>query len=125
MPRRKKKDAPPTEIAAAPVIDPAEAEEIARLRAMTPDQRADQVMRWLTAGHRDLDIVETVAKAWPDAKGLLDDVLTKLQKAGETPPDFIRGWIYAGRLEIYRQLMEIGDHAGALRALKDIEAAAK
>lgn len=83
------------------------------------------VLRWLTAGHREAEIVEAVAERWPhtNAAQLLARVLTQIQTSADVPEDYLRGWLYESRKELLRQFLEIGDQAGARQILRDIEAA--
>lgn len=120
MPRKKKEADPPQSL--APV-----SEEVAALRAMSFEKRVDQTMLWIISGQRDLTIAETMAEAWPgeDQTKLLTAVMTKFEEAAAMPPDFVKGWIYESRKELYRNLIEIGDFAAARGVLRDMESANK
>lgn len=116
--------------AAEPTARPQDAgtgTDLAALRGVSFEKRVDQTMRWLISGARDVDILEAIAEAWPkqNQTKLLTAVMKKFTEAAELPPDFVRGWIFESRRELYRQMVEIGDFPAALRALRDMETAAR
>lgn len=106
------------------LVESAGAVTVAPSKPVLPE-RVDQTMRWLIEGERDLDILRMISESWPDQdlKNLMTEVLSKFREAAETPPDFVRGWIYESRKELYRNLVQAGEYDAALKALRDMEAA--
>lgn len=66
------------------------------------------------------DISDAIRTTWPDtdADELLERVQQQLGEGAEIDADLLRGWCYHATRELYRRMVEIGDFAGALRAVK-------
>jgi|GEM_PF-6476733 len=84
----------------------------------------EQVAKWILTGARDADVLEAIAATWPerDALALVMQAITQLKASANVDRDTVRGFVFEARKDLYRQMREIGDFAGALRALKDISA---
>jgi hypothetical protein len=98
-------------------------EIVAELRAMTrPEQRLDQVLRWVVEGSTTLEIADTIAAAWPDAEpaALLIEATRNLEEAGAIDPVLVMGFCHQATLQLYKDMRAIGDFAGALAALKSL-----
>lgn len=93
--------------------------------AAVPEDRVDQTMRWLIGGMRDLDVLDSIATTWPDQDrtALMTAVMAKFRESAVLPPEYIKGWVYEARIEIFRELVDAGEWEAALRALRDIEGA--
>lgn len=103
---------------------PTSCDEGAILAPATPvdPARVEQVLEWLVAGHREQHVVEAIEHHWPDQdmRGLMLAVVGRLKKAGEWSGVAVRGWCFEAAKDLYRRMVEIGDFAGALRAVKQI-----
>lgn len=84
--------------------------------------RVEQVITWLVAGHSEHNVVEAVQHHWPDQnmRDLMLAVVGRLKKTGEWSGPAVRGWCFEAAKDLYRRMVEIGDFAGALRAVKQI-----
>lgn len=98
----------------------------AEVPATVPPQvdptRVEQVLAWLIEGHREHHVVEAVVHHWPDqnVRDLMFAIVDRLKKAGSWSPGAVRGWCFEAAKDLYRRMVEIGDFAGALRAVKQI-----
>lgn len=82
-----------------------------------------QIVKWICEGQAEGDIVDAIGAKYPDARArpLIVAALQHLKEAGERPDiDLVRGFAMEGTREIFRKANEIGDHATALRALKQL-----
>lgn len=84
------------------------------------DDQVNQVLRWVLTGATIHDIHEAIRETWPAAEPseLLDQVQQQLGDEADCDADLLRGWCYAATRDLYRRMVEIGDFAGALRAVK-------
>lgn len=82
--------------------------------------RVEIVVRWILTGAREKEIVEAIEAHWPDAdmRPLITAAVDDLIKAGEFDGTIVRGWCVEATKQLYRQMAEIGDFAGALRAVQ-------
>ena len=92
-----------------------------------PADRIEQVFRWIVEGHTEQDVDEAVAETWPDqaAQPLIVAAVVKLAKAGKLDAGIIRGFCFEAFRELYRKMVEAGDLAGALKAVKEIDEMAR
>ena len=94
-----------------------------RKRALTitpkPDQ-VDQVFKWIIEGNNSHDIIAAIKKEFPDAPAdaLLLAAGDQLRDASRFEMERVVGWAIASTRELYRRLVQTGDYAGALRAIK-------
>jgi hypothetical protein len=94
----------------------------------SPDPaHVEQVLRWMIAGHRDADVLQSIAEHWPgqDLELLLQAVADHLNADGAMSRQRVIGWCYNATKEIYRRSLEIGDLAGGLRAVRVMAALAE
>ena len=84
--------------------------------------RIEQTVKWLLTGARDRDIVDAIRSTWPEQElqPLVTAAIAELAGAGRLDRDVIKGWCFEASKQLYRQMAEIGDFAGALRAIKQI-----
>lgn len=94
----------------------------AELAAAPFERRVDQVVRWLLTGARDSDVVEAIRATWPDQDlpPLLAAAVADLAKAGTFNRAVLRGWCFEATKHLYHRMVEIGDFAGALRAVRQL-----
>ena len=79
-------------------------------------------MQWLLAGHDERQITEALAVQHPGRKpqAILTAVIDHLQRQGQADPDVVRGWAIEATRVIYQKMMDIGDYANAMKAIKQI-----
>jgi hypothetical protein len=80
----------------------------------------ETVVQWILTGARDNDVLEAIRAHWPDAdpKPLIVSAITQLADAGEYDAAIVRGFCLEATKQLYRQMAELGDFAGALRAVQ-------
>ncbi len=80
-----------------------------------------QVFKWIIAGHSEHDVRDAIGEAWPkaDPQPLIVAAIQRLADAGEYDAALVRGWCLEATRDLYRRMVEIGDFAGALRAVRD------
>lgn len=81
---------------------------------------AEQVYKWILEGASEADIRDAIKTNWPKQKAepLIKTALARLIEASDSPADVMRGWCIEATRELYRKQVEVGDFAGALRAVK-------
>jgi hypothetical protein len=72
------------------------------------------------AGATTHEVHEAIKANWPvaEAAELLERVQQQLGEEADIDADLLRGWCHAATRDLYRRMVEIGDFAGALRAVK-------
>ncbi len=80
------------------------------------------MFKWIINGHTEHDIIAAIRHHWPrrDARKLIGDAMVKITQAGQVAPETLRGWVFEAYRDLYRRMLEIGDYAGALAAVKEI-----
>ena len=80
------------------------------------------MFKWIVAGATEPDVVEAILQQWPDEqpKPLIAAAIDQIRRAGGFDGDLVRGWCFEAVRHLYRQMVEIGDYAGALRAAKQL-----
>jgi len=80
------------------------------------------VIDWLLTGASEQQIREALSEKYPDvnASEVMVEVQTQLQAAGRPNTDAVKGWALMAYRKIYQQMLQIGDYAGALKAVKEI-----
>ena len=83
---------------------------------------AVQVFKWLIAGNGDANIREAVAEYYPreDVGAVMTRVLIGLRESAEIETDVVMGWCIESTRDLYRRMVEIGDFASSLRAVKQM-----
>jgi hypothetical protein len=91
----------------APPVDPA---------------RVEQTVRWLISGARDADVLEAIQTTWPDQalQPLITAAIEQLAASAEFDREVLLGFCFEATKDLYRRMTEIGDFAGALRAIKQL-----
>lgn len=82
----------------------------------------EQIAKWILTGAREADVLEAIATTWPgrDAAPLIAQAIAGFSASGEVSRSAVRGFVFEATKDLYRQMREIGDFAGALRALKQL-----
>ena len=80
------------------------------------------VIDWLLTGASEQQIREALSEKYPNinAAEVMMEVQTQLQVAGRPNTDAVKGWALMAYRKIYQQMLQIGDYAGALKAVKEI-----
>lgn len=93
--------------------------QVSTAAAPTPSEVA-QVKAWFIEGHPTERVGELIAENFPlaDQLQLLQAVGDDLRKDAAVDRDAVRGFAINAFREIYRQAMEAGDFAAAIRAVK-------
>jgi hypothetical protein len=120
---------PEDEAAPDPIDEPGddEPDQPAKQLATTsppPDPaKVHQVLTWMLAGESDFDVVAACQAHWPDdaPKPIIAAVISQLIKSADIHPEIITGWCFEATRFLYQKLVDIGDFAGALRAVKQLE----
>lgn len=93
-----------------------------------PDQAAAhrQVLAWLIEGSNELDIRNGVDELLPGhaVDQLLENAFTHFANVGTIgPPALVAtfGFCIEATRDLYRQMKEVGDFAGAMRAVKQLK----
>ena len=81
-----------------------------------------QVFGWIVEGQKESDIVDAIHHQFPDrdAGEIVGGAMDMIEASGRFSHDVVRGWCYEAYRELYRRMVEIGDYAGALKAVKEI-----
>ncbi len=117
MRRKQEKSSPGTSSAKPTAVVPV---------AATTSEQAEQVFKWVVAGQSEHDIVEGVRSHFgADAKTLLIMAMKRLAQSSRFEEEVVIGWCVEATRELYRRMVEIGDFAGALRAVKQMREMAK
>lgn len=84
-------------------------------------------MLWLLEGNRTEDVAQAIAARFPgeDPAKLLHAAGDHFATVAGADPLVIRGWCLEALREMYRRMVDIGDYAGALKAIKELMAYAK
>jgi hypothetical protein len=88
-----------------------------------PDQ-IEQVRQWLIDGARDHAVIESTRKAWPewsaDPMPLLMAALGEIRDSADFDSTTLLGWCFEATKDVHRRMIEAGDYAGALRAIRQL-----
>lgn len=89
--------------------------------------RIEQVFKWIISGHSEYDINEAIGAQWPEekTKPLIVAAIQKIRDTGTIDAKTLNGWCFESTRDIYRRMIEIGDFAGALKAIKQLAEFAK
>ena len=112
---------PPREESEQPAEPPAEpAHALATLD--TDAARVNQVFQWIVQGATEHDILEAMRQAWPQTAHapLLLAAIDKIRDSSQIDAVTVLGFCVEATRDMYRRMVEIGDFAGALRAVKQL-----
>jgi hypothetical protein len=92
-----------------------------------PADRIHQTLCWILDGASEHDIEEAIRANWPDAtaRPLITAAISEIAKAGEADREILRGWCVEATRRIFQKAAEVGDHATALAAIRQIHQLAK
>jgi hypothetical protein len=102
--------------------------EIANGEPGLPDpSQINQVVKWVLLGTTEFDVVEAIKENFPgtDAAALMLGAMRHFERASQFHPDIVRGFCFDAARDLYRRMVECGDFAGALRAVKQIQEMAR
>ena len=111
-----------------PEKDPAKSSASSLAKCNNNAQRVKAVTEWIIDGHSMADIDEALnaySKEAAKKKKLLLEVMTYFKNSGQSDPDTIRGWCLECLRNSYQKMINIGDYANAIKAVKQIEQIAK
>lgn len=76
----------------------------------------------LLEGNTRQDIEAAAPKLFPgcDVKKIVDHALAAFATVANESTDVIGGWCLESSRDLYRKMVEVGDYAGALRAVKQV-----
>jgi hypothetical protein len=79
-----------------------------------------EIIRWTLQGLSERDILQAARKRWPDreAEPLIIAALRELEATADKPPALLLAFASEGAREVYRQALQAGHTATALRAIK-------
>jgi len=80
------------------------------------------VIDWMLQGASGAQIMEAFAEKYPllNAGEALATAGDHFEQIASADPRLIRGWCYEATRDLYRRMVEIGDYANALRAVKQM-----
>jgi len=84
--------------------------------------KTNQVLKWILTGATEHDITEAIKASWPDAaaRPLLVAAIEQLRDSADFDPQTVLGFCFEATRELYRRMIDIGDFAWALRAVKQL-----
>lgn len=88
---------------------------------VTPEQ-VDQVVRWIVEGHAASDIERSIREQWPEAdvSAVALAATGQLIESARITPEVVKGFCIEATREMYRRLVEMGEFAQALRAIRQL-----
>jgi len=106
-----------------PTCDDTSSTKCDALAVPPPDpKRVEQTVRWFITGARDADILEAIETTWPGQpwEPLIAAAVEQLAASAAFDRKVVRGWCFEATKDLFRRMTEIGDFAGALRAVKQM-----
>ena len=96
-----------------------------KLPAVKPNETAkklNQVKRWILDGWSEYEIATAAAEEWPgeNVKPLIATVMESLCDSAKFDSRVVVGWCFEATRDLYRRMVEMGDYAGALKAVKQL-----
>ena len=84
------------------------------------DPKRVETVRWMLTGARDADVLEAIETTWPGQpwEPIVTAAVEQLAASAAFDGQVVRGWCFEATKDLYRRMTEIGDFAGALRAVK-------
>lgn len=81
-------------------------------------------MQWIIQGNTEHDIKDAIAQKFPGEKAepLITTIVKRLEDSGQTSPDLVKGFCIEATRELMRKMIEVGDYANALAAVKTMHA---
>jgi len=97
------------------------------LQGINVESAAATVVDWMLQGASGAQILEAIAVKFPEIQPaeLLTAAGNHFEKISNADPRLIRGWCFEATRDLYRRMIEIGDYANALKAVKQLRDFAK
>jgi len=97
------------------------------LQGINVESAAATVVDWMLQGASGAQILEALAVKFPgiEAREALTAAGNHFEQISNADPRLIRGWCYEATRDLYRRMIEIGDYANALKAVKQLRDFAK
>ena len=92
-----------------------------------PDPNAIRsTVAWILEANKLSDIKDSLQKVFPklnqaQRQAAIEAAVKEISSAADEDPEFTRGWCIAATKEIARKMNEIGDYAGALAAIRQLQ----
>ena len=92
------------------------------LQRVDVESATNIVVDWMLQGASGAQILEAIAVKFPEMQPaeLLTAAGNHFEKISNADPRLIRGWCFEATRDLYRRMIEIGDYANALRAVKQL-----
>ena len=86
------------------------------------DTQIASVQQWAIKGGTESDIRMAIRESYPesDVDLLIITALEQFEKTGLQPKRVMLGFCIEATRDLYRRMVEIGDYANALRAIKQL-----
>ena len=99
------------------------------LPALKPNEESalPKIYVMILEGNTRQDIEAAAPELFPgvDAKKVIEHALEAFAAVANESTDVIGGWCLESSRDLYRKMVEVGDYAGALRAVKQVTDTAK
>lgn len=84
------------------------------------DEPVNQIVKWILEGNSEQAIREGIRDTWPTAseQPLIAAAIESIIRAGEATRSTIDAWAIEAVKFLYAKQVEIGEYAGAMRAVK-------
>ena len=81
------------------------------------------VFLWIVQGQTERDFLQALEQHFPASKPepIIAAALKQLVQSADFDPTLIRGWCFEAYRDLYRRMVDVGDLAGALRAVRALE----
>lgn len=92
------------------------------LATVSQTAKIQQVIRWILEGNTREAIEEAIADTWPDEKHkpLIVAAMSALKRSARSMRTNATAWCIESLRFLYQKQVEIGEYAGAMRAVKQI-----
>ncbi len=92
-----------------------------------PDPNAVRsAVAWILEANKLTDIQDSLQQVFPQLnkeqrQAAIEAAVEEITSAADESPEFTRGWCIAATKEIARKMNDIGDYAGALKAIQQLQ----
>jgi hypothetical protein len=88
----------------------------------TDADRVEEVFKWILSGITEHELKKKIAEAWPNAddQPLILSAVKRFSQSGQLDPTAVMGFCFEASRDLYNRLVDAGDFAGALRAVKQM-----
>lgn len=86
-------------------------------------QQANQVLTWMLEGNSVFAIEAAIRETYPgaDPQPLMLHAARELIESSKVPRDLMMGWCFQATRLLFARMVDVGDFAGALRAIKQLD----